>query len=355
MRPRRFVVALTAAAAVILSAPLSQQLFATVSRSWAPQSRALGIAATVVPIVLACAVAIARIRDRRAQRYLSLVCSLLIGGGYAIADDLSFTECFHFVEYGLLAWLFYRSWTAAAPMRGPGGEHLSRGGDRVDVLVLPLLAGCMVGTTDEWFQWFIPTRAGEARDIVLDVVASGCGLLFALGVELPHRLVLSLDKAGVRRVGLTASAAVVLFAAFVSAVHVGYEVHDARIGTFRARYSRAELAALSQDRARRWAVAPPIAQQMFAREDQYLTEGLWHVRQRNVAWADGDLSTAWRENLILETFYEPVLDTPNYASLTGSRWPPEQRAEAERRPGVDRTPVARRTYRYWLFVWPGLF
>ena len=48
-----------------------------------------------------------------------------------------------------------------------------------------------------------------------------------------------------------------------------------------------------------------------------------HVRRRNGAEVD----EAWRENLILERFFVPVLDLPTYASPNGNRWPPEQRAD----------------------------
>ncbi len=42
---------------------------------------------------------------------------------------------------------------------------------------------------------------------------------------------------------------------------------------------------------------------------------------------------ARHENLILEKYYAPVLDTPSYVSATGHRWPPSQRADAESRVG----------------------
>ncbi len=44
------------------------------------------------------------------------------------------------------------------------------------MLVLPVLAGLLVGTADEWLQWFIPNRVGEIADILLNGIAIGCGL-----------------------------------------------------------------------------------------------------------------------------------------------------------------------------------
>ena len=352
MRPFRFIVAVTASVAVILSAPFVQQLFTAVSTNWGPQSRMLGIAATAVPIGAALAVAVARIRDRRPIRYLALASSLLLGGLYVVLGALSFTECFHFVEYGLLGWLFYRSVTlSGAPRPSLEGRALPPGDDG-SVIMLPLLAGFIVGTVDEWFQWFIPIRAGEARDITLNVVATTCGLLFALSVEPPHRLAVALTQRSLRRVAACTGAAAIVFALFILSVHVGHDVRDPRIGTFRARYTGNELAELARDRARRWAVEPPVVLRRLSREDQYLSEGLWHVQQRNLAWEAGNLSAAWRENLILETFYAPILDTPTYAGPERHRWPADQRADVEERPGVDRAPLVSDAYRYPLFIWP---
>ena len=384
MRPLRFLVAVTASVVVILSAPFVQQLFTTVSTNWGPQSRMLGISATAVPIGIALLAALARIRDRRTTRYVMLASSLLLGSAYVVFDALSFTECFHFVEYGLLAWLFYRSamsvgttgalgrfsirrraeafasadtrtlkralYGEAQTARVPGGAAPT--GDDGSVIVLPLLAGVIVGTLDEWFQWFIPIRAGEARDVILDIAATACGLLFALSVEPPRWVGLSLQRRSVWRVAACAGVAVAVLAFFILSVHVGYDVRDPRIGTFRARYTAAELAELSRNRAERWAVEPPVVQRRLSREDQYLSEGLWHVQRRNAAWDAGELATAWRENLILETFYAPILDTPTSEGSEGHRWPPDQRADIEQRPGLDRGPVVSDAYRYPLLVWP---
>jgi len=340
MDRRRFASALAAAAVVILSAPFVQQAFTAVSTAWAPRFRAIGMAATALPVGIALLVAVVRIRDRRPARYLALASSLAFGTSYVLIDALSFAEAFHFVEYGTLAWLFYR---ALRPIEDGS------------VILLPLLAATLVGILDEWFQWFIPIRAGEARDIVLDAVAGACGLLFAMGVDPPLRPASALRRESISRVTVCGGAAIAVFALFFLTVHVGHAVHDVEIGAFRSRYTAAQLAALARDRAERWRTRPPLAQRRLSREDQYLTEGLWHVQRRNQAWSAGDVADAWRENRILETFYAPILDAPTYAGLSRHRWPEEQRADAAERPGVDRTPSVSDAYPYPLYVWPGVF
>ena len=87
------------------------------------------------------------------------------------------------------------------------------------------------------------------------------------------------------------------------------------------------MIAHAADRAARWKT-PPDALRRFSREDQYLAEALWHVQRRNDPEGEGGVWATWKENLILEKYFAPVLDIPTYATPAGARWPPEQRANA---------------------------
>jgi hypothetical protein len=336
----RFAAACAFGAAMILSAPFVQQLFTVVSTRWPEESRALGIAASAVPAAAVLFAALRRIRDRRPLRYVLAALGAGLAVAYILMAELTFTEAFHFVEYGILAILFYRVW--------PGVDDWS-------IVALPLLAGAAVGSVDEWFQWFIPIRAGEARDVLINVVATACGLLVAVAVDPPARMRLALDRRSRRAVTTAAGAALVAFGLFFLIVHVGYDVHDPEIGSFRSRYDAAELGGAARDRAVRWRAAPPIAQRRLGREDHYLSEALWHVQRRNRAWEAGDAVTAWRENRILEKFYAPVLETPTYADPAGHRWPEAQRGDAAARVGGALQPYASDAYVYPLYTWPGLF
>ena len=64
---------------------------------------------------------------------------------------------------------------------------------------------------------------------------------------------------------------------------------------------------------------------------------------------------AWRENVILETFFAPVLDNPTYASRTGLRWPAEQRADAARRTARMVGPYESDAEPYPIYTWPASF
>jgi len=217
--------------------------------------------------------------------------------------------------------------------------------------VMPVLACLLVGTLDEWFQWFIPARVGEVRDVLLNLVAIGSGLLFSLGLDPPSRLFAPLSAASRRRAAILAAVGLVVFGGFFQSVHLGYEIGDADAGVFRSRYTAAELAAIGEERAARWKTNPPLTWSRLSQEDQYMTEGVAHVQRRNQLWAAGSVLAARHENLILERYYAPVLDAPSYISPTGHRWSPEQRADAEAR-GHGFMIYVSDALDYPVFTWP---
>jgi hypothetical protein len=316
----RFFLAWVAAAAVILSAPFVGQI-----RSWI-RAQFPGHFVLVVGSIIALAiggallVTLLRIRERRALRYGALAAAVLIGGGYSVAfaqgrPDVDIVERFHFVEFGIVTLLFYRAW---------------RPRDDWSIFVLPYLAGLLVGTLEEWFQWFIPVRVGEMRDIFLNSVAILTGLLFSVALDPPQTLAPRLHPGSWRVVGRVAALVILAVASFFHVVHLGYEIHDPEIGSFRSRYTAGRLSELSMARARRWhADPPPLTIPRLSREDQYLTEGIEHVRRRNELWDSGDATGAWHENRILEKYFAPVIDVRSYHAKEGSRWPAEQRRNAE--------------------------
>ncbi len=320
MHRGRFALACLAAAAVILWAPFAGEVRRWI-RTQFPGQFVL-IVGSVIALVIGAAVlaTLLRIRERRAVRYGALAAAVLLGVGYAVRfaqgrPDVDVVERVHFVEFGLVTLLFYRAWR-------PLGDW--------SVFVLPFLAGLLVGTLEEWFQWFIPVRVGEMRDIFLNSAAIASGLLFSVALDPPPSFAPRLRPGSLRRIGRWAGVVAIAVAAFFHTVHLGSEIADAEIGRFRSRYSAGRLAELSTLRASAWRrQPPPLAVPRLSREDQYLTEGIEHVRQRNELLERGDAAGAWYENRILETYYAPVIDTPSYHAPAGSRWSDEQRRNAE--------------------------
>jgi len=323
----RLLLALIVSGAVILSSPFIRDIRDWIRATFPGQYATVVATAVALAIGSAVAVALLRIRNRRALRYGAIATALLLGTAYAMWNaqgnpEVDAVERVHFVEYGLITLLFYRVWR-------PRGD--------VSMFVLPLVAGIAVGTLEEWLQWFIPGRVGDMRDVFLNMVAIICGLLFSVGVDPPDAGALQIRPGSLRRIGVVAAAVALLSATFVYSVHLGVEIRDPDTGRFRSRYDAATLVRIGQDRLVVWKDEPPIERpRSRSREDQYMSEGLLHVHERNRRWEAADMAAAWSENLILEKYYAPVLDTPSYISRTGHRWPPEQRADAEQRLGSAR-------------------
>jgi hypothetical protein len=328
--------------AVVLSAPFMGQIRAML-RSAFPGHFAVVVAGAVgMAVIAAVAAALTRVRDRRAVRSAAILGAVAAAAAYSFATasgtpDVDAVERVHFLEYGLISLLFYRAWSAAAD---------------VSIVALPIAAGLIVGTLEEWFQWFIPNRVGEARDVLLNLVAIGCGLMFSMGVDAPRAFSWRLRRGSAAAIGLWSGAAALAFALFVDSVHLGHEVRENGVARFRSRYTSDELASQARERIERWKTSPPTTLVRLSREDQYMDEGLWHIRRRNASWQANDFAAAWGENAILEAFFAPVLDTPSYAAPGISRWPAEQRDDAQRRRPAGVGEYVSHAEPYPLVLWP---
>ena len=339
----RFVLAIVTCTLIVLSAPFTGQARAWIRTTFPGHAVAVITVLGVILLVAGLLAAATRIRDRRMSRYGSIVAAIALAAAYSAANagelpESNAVERFHFLEYGLVTFMFYRAWL-------PLGD--------VAVFVLPFLAGLIVGTAEEWLQWFIPNRVGELRDIFLNGAAITSGLLFSAGVEPPQSFCLRLAPGSTRRVMRVAAATVLALGVFMHAVMLGYDIRDDEIGSFSSRYSQERLPQLQREKAAAWKLTPPpLKLRRLSREDQYLSEGLAHVRWRNKQWDAGDAQAAWKENRILEKYFEPVLDTPTYEGRSGHRWPPEQRADAASRVSGDRAaPYVSGAYPYRLLMW----
>jgi VanZ family protein len=342
---RRWLAAATAvSAALILGAPYIGQLRTFIRTSTGTQFPALMAGVVLAVLLIAIVYAVVQIGQTpatRAARFSALLLALVIAVGYAVLfrtgnSDVDSVERFHFLEYGLITTLFYRTWR-------PTGD--------TSVLLMPILAGLLVGTLEEWFQWFIPARVGEVRDVFLNLVAIASGLLFSLSLDPRATAVTPLSTASRRRAAILAVVVLVVFGGFFQSVHLGYEIGDAEAGVFRSRYTAAELAAIGEERAARWKLHPPLTWARLSQEDQYMTEGVAHVQRRNQLWDAGNVLAARHEDLILERYYAPVLDSPSYISPTGHRWSPDQRADAEAR-GHGFMIYVSDALDYPVFTWP---
>lgn len=343
--------AIVASLVILAAAPGIGEIRSLVQDAFPSYYRLILVSVVTAALVAGVVSAVLAIRHQRRLRYGLIATALAVGTAYSLATstgnaNVDAVERFHFVEYGLLTVLFYRAW-----------RH-----DPLPVAILSsLLSVFIVGTADEWIQWLVPGRVGEWRDVLLNGVAIGCGLLFSLGLFGIPRIqavkpVASEGShawlAGIRSPVL-AFTALLMFAVFFATVHVGYEVYDPSIGVFRSRYSGDQLLALADARREQWAMAPPLEVKTYSVEDQYLAEALWHIQRRNEMDGEGGIWATWKENLILEKYFAPVLEFPTYRTPDGARWPVEQRAAVEREAASDPRPFISDAHPFPIYAWHG--
>jgi len=335
-----------ASAALVLAAPAIGSARSALRAAFPGTFSRLIEGALAVAAVAAVGVALARIRARRALRFGALAAALAMAWAYSAATGsadpaIRAVERVHFVEFGIIAWLFLRVWR-----------------DRPDAsaIVAPALAALIAGIGDEAFQWFLPARVGELADVALNAVAIACGLLAGAAITPPANPGGRWTGASSRLVSRLLALAILALAGFVHLVHLGHRLDLPGAATFETRYTAAELDAAARARADAWRHDPPLVRPpRFSREDQYMTEGLQHVQARNEAWGRGDALGAWRENRILERFFAPVLDTPSYVSRAGHRWSVDQRTDAERRAGSRAAePFTSHAFPYPIWTWSPL-
>ncbi len=345
-RAGALTVAVAASAALILAAPAIGGARATLRAAFPGTFSRVIEAGLALAALAAIGVALARIRTDRARRYGLLAAALAIAWIYSAATGsadpaIRAVERVHFIEFGLITWLFLRVWR-----------------DRTDAsaVAAPALAAGVAGIGDEAFQWFLPARVGELADVALNGVAIGCGLLAGAAITPPAHPAGRWTGASIRLVARLAALTAVALAGFVHVVHVGHRLDTPGIGTFETRYTAAELDAQNRQRVEAWRHDPPrLRPPRLSREDQFMTEGLQHVQARNAAWARGDAFTAWRENAILERYFPAVLDTPSYVSAAGHRWSTAHGADAARRiAGTEARAFTSAAFPYPIYAWPPL-
>jgi hypothetical protein len=326
---RALLIAIAASVAVVLSGPFVGDLNTFVGESLPGQYLLITAAAILAPAVIGLALAIRRIRERRLLRYGALVLAMAVAVVYVTVTQPLYTERFHLTEYAVVTFLFYRVWR-------------SRGD--ATTLVLPVVAGLLAALADEWFQWFIPTRVGELHDVVLNSVGISAGLLSGLGLDPPERLRRLADDRARHGLAVAALLLIAATAVFLQCVHLGFEIVDSEIGTFRSRYDASTLHQLAAKHAGRW---PTLSAARISREDHYVSEARFHVQERNRLFGAGDLRGAWKENRILERFYGPVIDVIMHTD----RWPAEQRTHVAAAAAGDERPYVSRAYPLPIYAW----
>jgi VanZ family protein len=90
-----------------------------------------------------------------------------------LSCDFSIKKTAHFFEYGLLALAFYRA------LKGSWHIYLP------DIAQKAWALATLYAVTDEFHQWFVPTRTATPRDVVIDSI--GAAVILTAFYLVSHR------------------------------------------------------------------------------------------------------------------------------------------------------------------------
>jgi len=255
-------------------------------------------------------------------------------------------ESVHFLEYGILALLLHRALSPTMP------NNL--------VFVVATLIGALVGTVDEVIQWISPGRFWDFRDLLLNGGAGALTQVILWRVVSPFEqrwdsrsLGIVLRLAAAQLVLLTLCLAntperVARYAKHLPAsahltssvnpmAEYGHRHAEPGLGVFNSRLSLEELRTQDSTRATEVGQILDANRHSYGRfldtwpigDDPFTYEARVHLfaRDRNLAKAreqglavsPEQITTAWNENRLLETFFGRTLAMSSY------QWNPQLR------------------------------
>ena len=263
----------------------------------------LVIVPTILFWVAAAAFAVWVVRSARRLRWknwIAMALGLLWAAVQATAlargrPEESALERMHLVLYGVVALLLYRTF-----LRG--------GRSAIAAVFSAAVLTSLVGVADEFVQWLVWVRVGDAYDCLLNTSAAGCGVVFAVGLFGFDAL--APDRKEARALAGLWVLLVLAAGGLVQLANVGRVIEDPELGQFRSYYSADRLERLNENRRARWATKlPPMRPfQPWQIQDHFLNEATWHVQARNEAFDAEDWPTAAAEEAILNRYYLSVLE-----------------------------------------------
>jgi len=248
-------------------------------------------------------------------------------------------ETVHFLEYGVLAVLLHRA------LRPTMNSDL--------VFIAAMLMGALIGTVDEIIQWVSPGRFWDWRDLLLNGGAGALAQVILWRVVSPSKhgwdsrsLQIVLRLAAAQLVLLTVCLAITpervdRYAPYLPAsshltsslnpmAEYGHRLVEPGLGVFTSRLSLEELRTEDRTRATEVGLILDANRRSYGRfldtwpfsEDPFTYEARVHLfaRDRNLAkareqgFADAkaQITTAWYENRLVETFFGNTLDESSY-------------------------------------------
>ncbi len=284
-------------------------------------------------------------RQLRWSNYATLAVGALWAAAQATAlargrPEESALERMHLVLYGLVALLLYRA-------------LLRAGRAALVAAVFAAILTAVVGVADEFVQWLVWVRVGDAYDVLLNASAAGCGVVF--GVGLFGFTAAAPSRAELRGVAVLWASLVLASAGLLELTNLGHLIEDPELGQFRSHYSAERLERLNEDRRARWALKlPPMgsAFQPWHIEDHFLSEAAWHVQVREEAYLAEDWSTAAAEQAILTRYYPAVLELVTPDGLLRYPFQPEKILRLEEEGAVPMPSYVSAAGANRIWIWP---
>ncbi|MBM3284337.1 MAG: hypothetical protein FJY81_00525 [Candidatus Aminicenantes bacterium] len=369
--------------AIFLVVPLARTIQSFVSTHWGRSLFGYAVLVTVGAVFLAVvSILFFRLRIRSPARLLWLAAVAGLYVYFTLRLWRVPEEAVHFLEYGLLGFLLFRALSLSIRDKS--------------IYIAALLIGSLVGIFDEIFQWIVPGRYWDFRDVGLNVLAAGLFQVALWKGIRPGIISEKISQKSLRRVSALLAANLILlglcasntpkrvacyagrfpFLSFLLKEEPMYEFSkkhtDPEIGVFYSRLSLEELERQDRESSDHHAgilkdwkdrdyslflshhspLLHPFVYEMrihIFRRDRKEEEA---VRAKNERAAQELLFIAHKENLILESYFSQTLEKSSYA------WDEEKAKQIEAaadRNKLYRSPVGRGVVHVqektlWLFI-----
>lgn len=233
---------------------------------------------------------------------------ILFGVGLSLVGET--VERVHFLQYGIVVFLFFYSIKEYFP--------------DLNAYLLTFSFSFALSILDEGIQWWVPSRTGEFRDIVINVIAILLSLTCIAFLWKPQSIENSFSRKGLSPLILLLIFVGAALTLFIDIVQIGYLIEDPVVGTFKSRYTAEDLQekrnTLSYDpqdqieplmrvpNREKTETRGPSLLEMWKKEDFYRSEAEFHVGARNRLFARKDYFEAMKENQIIEKYYRPLVE-----------------------------------------------
>jgi hypothetical protein len=363
------------AAAIFLVVPTARAIQKFVGEHWGRVFFGYLVIAGVAGAFLAILyLLIIRLKVRAASNYIWLSVCAALYIYFTLRLWRNPEEAVHFLEYGLLGFFLFRAWRLTIPDKA--------------VYLASFLSGTLIGTFDEIFQWLMPGRYWDIRDVGLNALAVG---LFQVALWQGVRPKLASPRIAaksIRKVSVLLAANLLLLGlcmsntaertgaltgrfpalAFLEKEEPMREIKmkhkDPEIGSFYSRMTVERLKVADFEKSREYAQIVrewkdkdynEFLEIFNALNTPFLYEMRVHIFRRDRKYDEGQKAgstrrkkeaffVAFKENLILERYFARTLRSSGY------QWQPEKAAAIE--PLIEKnaayaSPVSKELF-YWL-------